>query len=1462
MTRLKPRATVILLITLMCFSTLLSTNIIKINLAKGYLNEPGFNHPEGIAMDSDDYHYVADTQNNKVTAYDYADTFYWSAEVSHPVGVAVHEANYEVLVTCPSSSEVMALDWDTGNLLWSFIGPLDDAFPNFAPSAIAVDQTSGDIYITDPVNNVVYKTQELDGEGGTYLGPPTTLSHSFNGPLGVALDTEGNVYIADTGNNKIQLFHLGGFWYEWGSLGSGDGQFNSPHGIAVDGSEIYVADTGNNRIQKFYTYFPTEESPYIGVFNWAFDGDVLLESTEFSSPEGVVLNSLKDLYVADTGNNRVQSFIQYKLALHSGGNPPGQSPNYVNPYEGVGTYPEGSVVTVTAVATGGYIFTCWSGDLAGSDNPTTINIAEDMNVFANFVDTANLLENPGFESAVEGVPTGWSGNMEGEASYFYSAVDSSVAPPRSGYYSCMGVEYYSENLGRFHQDVTSVTTPGKIYQISGWIKTGTMYTGSVVIGLDYVDATGATPEGGYVKEIGNVVQSDQDWAFFQSDWFTLPPMPSDAQALWFLFDFNDGAGTAYFDDVSLTVSGITVNNVVEGTPPSSPWNYIITELPANNTVADFTLPAEGGIMPFPSSGVTGGDYLVTEITKYYYNTTVNVNGTVYENSEAIVYLDAGDVIHVTFTNTATPSPGPGYTYGSLDTIPPDLTFPFPANTIVPVQSAWPIDKNTDGKLDLVVNKTMAILVNVSDPSIGTSTPLTVSATFDGAAYSDTTPTGSALSRLIAIYPIVPKNLGDKTITCTYQVGTSPAVALTPIVVTVRDTAVLKLFFAYFTPKQGGNYDVVNQIQFDAVVANITSFINAIYPMKQVIVNATYKALAGNATASSQGGAKNDMKYLANVAKLPASGLGTDALGVAIVPDNYFTYHGYPAGVVGAMVTPSVKAAVVSQNWYTAAAHEVAHALYSVFYPKEYYANPSLRGTTITGVWAEKGQWRSGWDIMDYMGPADGNWMGSSLTYKYLFKNATKSIADPEILFATGSIYKDGTIKLDVNSWFQETQGTPDTVVPGDFSLNFLDKNGNPVLDQNGNPITTSFDASFNMEYIIGVLPGQNVDPGLNGNLVSDSASFAFATILPEGTAAVQLVNVKDPSNPEVLATVNRGDIPVVGPPPPASVNTYFADSNFKPISSFDVLFKPTSSKVTTLTLTATNPATYYYTLDFKNNGPALSSVPITVKIPSDFVFAGTNPVQIGFAPVSYTFASGSLALTVPNVASGQSFTLRVHLDYALKGKTGYPANSPTTYSQSYSFDSTVNGAPINAPTINAVGKTVTAIGGFVTDTKNSPQGGLQVKVYKGTAAKWSTIVDGDGYYFVGVSAGGPYSIVLYDSFGVPVWVKTGVNVAANSYVPTDLKVLPINCAIQGFIKDVLGNPVSGVLVQLKGPLGKIQTTTTTTNTGGYYVFRFMLPGTYTVSITVPTGYTTTIVSKTVSVKLTETATVNFDLTKK
>jgi len=151
----------------------------------------------------------------------------------------------------------------------------------------------------------------------------------------------------------------------------------------------------------------------------------------------------------------------------------------------------------------------------------------------------NLIPNSGFEGGL----AYWS-ISEGAAFYAYD--DQQF---HSGSRGALGLESQTGSLGRLYQDVTDKVMSGKKYKISGWIKTFNV-EGSVVIALDYVASNGWTPADGYVKEIGYVAGTT-DWTYFESNIFTLPPMPGDAEDAWFLFDFNAGKGIAWWDDVSL-----------------------------------------------------------------------------------------------------------------------------------------------------------------------------------------------------------------------------------------------------------------------------------------------------------------------------------------------------------------------------------------------------------------------------------------------------------------------------------------------------------------------------------------------------------------------------------------------------------------------------------------------------------------------------------------------------------------------------------------------------------------------------------------------------------------------------------------------------------------------------------------------------------------------------------------------
>jgi DNA-binding beta-propeller fold protein YncE len=135
------------------------------------------------------------------------------------------------------------------------------------PQGLAVD-TVGNVYVADTFN---HRIQVFSGEG-IFLGQWGGLGTGegqFNYPQGITVDTMGNVYVADTINNRIKVFSSeGNFLVQWGDTGTGEGQFNYPYDIAVDevGGVAYVADTLNDRIQAFEAY---GEPPVNEVYNFS-----------------------------------------------------------------------------------------------------------------------------------------------------------------------------------------------------------------------------------------------------------------------------------------------------------------------------------------------------------------------------------------------------------------------------------------------------------------------------------------------------------------------------------------------------------------------------------------------------------------------------------------------------------------------------------------------------------------------------------------------------------------------------------------------------------------------------------------------------------------------------------------------------------------------------------------------------------------------------------------------------------------------------------------------------------------------------------------------------------------------------------------------------------------------------------------------------------------------------------------
>ena len=180
-----------------------------------------------------------------------------------------------------------------------------------APTAAGT--TTGEVYQNpyEGGQQMLTATQQI---GAT--GAPGAAAGQFNFPRAVAVDAAGLVYIADSGNNRVQIFNPdGSFLRQFGSAckldtgegcqGDGRGQLNEPWGIAVGGDgSIYVSDTWNHRIQKF-----DNQGNFITMWG-RFDstGGELGAPSVFYGPRSLVVGQDGNVYVMDTGNKRVQVF--------------------------------------------------------------------------------------------------------------------------------------------------------------------------------------------------------------------------------------------------------------------------------------------------------------------------------------------------------------------------------------------------------------------------------------------------------------------------------------------------------------------------------------------------------------------------------------------------------------------------------------------------------------------------------------------------------------------------------------------------------------------------------------------------------------------------------------------------------------------------------------------------------------------------------------------------------------------------------------------------------------------------------------------------------------------------------------------------------------------------------------------------------------------------------------------------
>ena len=164
------------------------------------------------------------------------------------------------------------------------------------PQFIAVDD-EGNVYVSDLGNKRVQKLSS-DGQYITEWGKSGTASGEFHYPSGIAVN-EDSVFVADRELNRIQKFTTDGeFITQWGEKGIYDGQFFFPNGIAAYNGTVFVVDTGNQRIQTF-----TTDGEFISSF-----GSSGLGEGQFLTIVGIDIDKNGHVYVSDKGNGKIEKF--------------------------------------------------------------------------------------------------------------------------------------------------------------------------------------------------------------------------------------------------------------------------------------------------------------------------------------------------------------------------------------------------------------------------------------------------------------------------------------------------------------------------------------------------------------------------------------------------------------------------------------------------------------------------------------------------------------------------------------------------------------------------------------------------------------------------------------------------------------------------------------------------------------------------------------------------------------------------------------------------------------------------------------------------------------------------------------------------------------------------------------------------------------------------------------------------
>lgn len=275
-----------------------------------------FHDPADVGVDDKDDLYVVDRENSRIQKFNSSGAYVaqWGSigsgdgQFSYPSGVS-EDRNYPFVAVADTANNRIQL-YDHDNKFVHSFGSFGNGDGQLsAPQAGVFIFPSVALLVSDGGNHRL-QWFDMSAGNGVFLkkfGSEGNGDGQFSFPSDIVVDSAWNFYVADTGNHRIQKFAAktedlsvrADFLTKWGSNGNGDGQFSFPSGLAVDSlGNVYVADTGNHRIQKF-------DASGNFLAKWGSEGN---GDGQFSNPAGVAVDSLGNVYVADTGNHRIQKF--------------------------------------------------------------------------------------------------------------------------------------------------------------------------------------------------------------------------------------------------------------------------------------------------------------------------------------------------------------------------------------------------------------------------------------------------------------------------------------------------------------------------------------------------------------------------------------------------------------------------------------------------------------------------------------------------------------------------------------------------------------------------------------------------------------------------------------------------------------------------------------------------------------------------------------------------------------------------------------------------------------------------------------------------------------------------------------------------------------------------------------------------------------------------------------------------